>query len=187
MNGLPTLQTTRLVLRPYTVEFIDALHALWTDPHVRRYLWDDVLIPRERAEETVRESIALAGRERLGQWIVTPRGQDTVIGFCGFLRRADGDAPELLYGLAPAWWGRGLATEAAHAALEYVFREIGAPRVTAATDPPNRASVRVMERVGMRFTGRGTLNGLDTLFYEITTQEWEAATRAAGGDVSQGC
>jgi RimJ/RimL family protein N-acetyltransferase len=63
--------------------------------------------------------------------------------------------------------GQGLATEAARAVLAYGFEQLQSPRITAATDPPNAASVRVLERLGMRFTHRAALNGLDTVFYEI--------------------
>ena len=43
--GLPTLETERLILRPWSLDDIDALHQIWTDPQVRRYLWDDEVIP----------------------------------------------------------------------------------------------------------------------------------------------
>ncbi|MGH8187280.1 MAG: GNAT family N-acetyltransferase, partial [Steroidobacteraceae bacterium] len=85
------------------------------------------------------------------------------------------DDPELLYGLAPAFWKRGLATEAAQAALAYAFGPLGAARVTAAMDPPNVASVGVMGRVGFGFVRRGTLNDLETVFYEIARDEFLTA------------
>lgn len=164
---LPVLGTPRLILRPWELGDTDALHALWTSPDVRRYLWDDVVISRERAEETVREAIDLAAREDLGQWLVLDRASGMVAGFCGLIRREPEEAPELLYGLSPEWWGRGLATEAAQAVLDYGFNRLKCARITAATDPPNEASQRVMQRLGMCFTHRGTLNGLETLFFEI--------------------
>ena len=163
---LPTLRTRRLVLRPWTTADADALHRLWTDPDVRRYLWDNVVIPRERAEATVREAVEAAARERFGQWLVERR-DGRMAGFCGLLRRDPASDPELMYGLAPAFWHLGYATEAARAVLAYAFRTLGVARVTAATDVPNTASARVMERLGMRFTHRGLLNGLDTVFYEL--------------------
>jgi ribosomal-protein-alanine N-acetyltransferase len=76
-----------------------------------------------------------------------------------------------MYGLAKPWWGCGLATEASRAALEYAFGVLGAGRVTAVTDPPNVASVRVMERLGMRFVHRGTVNGLESVVYELRRED----------------
>ncbi len=77
-----------------------------------------------------------------------------------------------MYGLWPAWWGRGLATEAAQAVLEYVFEVLGHPVVMAATDPPNVASIRVMERLGMVFDSRREMHGLDTLVYRLSRERW---------------
>jgi [ribosomal protein S5]-alanine N-acetyltransferase len=88
-------------------------------------------------------------------------------GFCGLIHREADAPPELMYALAPEYWGQGLATEAARAVLAHGFEQLQSPRITAASDPPNAASVRVLERLGMRFTHRAALNGLDTVFYEI--------------------
>jgi RimJ/RimL family protein N-acetyltransferase len=76
---------------------------------------------------------------------------------------------ELVYSLDPAWWGNGLATEVGRAALRWAFETKGWPRIVGATDEPNKASARVLEKIGMRFVGEGTLeNGLPTVFYEIS-------------------
>jgi ribosomal-protein-alanine N-acetyltransferase len=175
---LPTFQTPRLTLRPWTLGDIDELHALWTRPEVRRYLWDDEVISRERAEQTVHELIAAAEREGIGGWTVIAGAERTSAGFVALIRREAGD-PELMYGLAPEWWGQGLATEAAAAALAYAFEPLGFARVTAATDVPNAPSVRVLERLGMRFTRRGALNGLDTLFYDMRREDFATAPNMA--------
>jgi ribosomal-protein-alanine N-acetyltransferase len=175
---IPALLTPRLLLRPWTLDDIDELHALWVRPDVRRYLWDDEVITRERAEETVREAVAAQDVEAVGGWIVLDRSSGAVAGFAALLRREPGD-PELLYGLAPEWWRRGVATEAARAVLTYALGPLGRSRVTAATDVPNAASARVLERLGMRFTHRGTLNGLDTLFYEVRREDFVTAPDTA--------
>lgn len=165
--SLPTLRTERLTLRPFATDDVDSLHELWTDPDVRRYLWDDVTISREKARDTVHDAIASAESGGLGLWVVLESGSDAPAGFCGLIQREGEEHPELMYGLAPRCWHRGFATEASRAVLDYAFEVLACERVRAATDPPNVASVRVMERLGMRFVRRGALNGLDTLFYEI--------------------
>lgn len=168
---LPTLHSSRLTLRPWFVEDIDELHALWIRPEVRRYLWDDVTITRERAEATVREFMAPQEAEGIGGWLLLDRETGAVAGFAALIRREPGD-PELMYGVAPEWWGRGLATEAGRAVMTYAFGVLGCERVTAATDLPNIASVRVMERLGMQLTHRGTLNGRETVFYEARREDF---------------
>jgi ribosomal-protein-alanine N-acetyltransferase len=153
---------------------VDVLHRLWTNPDVRRYLWDNNVISRERAEEAVRDSLDCVERHGVGHWLVLLGDTEATAGFCGFIVREEGEDPELMYGLAPEYWGRGLITEAASAALQWAFLARGFSRITAATDPPNTASIRVMERLGMRFLRRGTLNGLATVFYELMRDEFRA-------------
>jgi [ribosomal protein S5]-alanine N-acetyltransferase len=167
---LPILEAPRLTLRPWTRDDIDELFAMWTRPEVRRFLWDDKVITRERAEEAVEAFVAQAS-DGIGGWMILERTEGAFAGFVGLIRREPGD-PELLYGLAPEWWGRGLATEAGRAVLAYAFGHVACARVTAATDVPNAASARVLERLGMRVTHRGTLNGLDTWFYELRREDF---------------
>lgn len=169
---LTEMRTARLFLRPYQRTDIDTLHRLWTDPGVRQYLWDDRIIPRQLAAGVVEGSLTDWTTHGLGQWVVCRPGSDEVIGFCGFRWGEAGTPPELLYGLSPTYWGRGLATEAARAVLTYAFQQLGIERVWAATDPPNVASIRVMERLGMRFDRRGQLNGLDTIFYTLSRSQF---------------
>jgi ribosomal-protein-alanine N-acetyltransferase len=139
---------------------------------VRKYLWDDKIISRETAAEVVTSSIADWSTHRYGLWTICLPGSTEIIGFCGFRAGEDSQCPELLYGLAPTYWGQGLVTEAAFAALSYVFARLGMEHIWAATDPPNVASVRVLERLGMQFDRRGMLHGLDTLFYSLAREQF---------------
>lgn len=167
----PTLTTPRLVLRPFTAGDLDAAHALWTAPPLRRYLWNDVVVGRDVAAGVLRASADDFARRGFGLWRVHDRATGALIGFCG-CRRSGGPEPELIYGLRPEWWGRGLASEAGSAVLDHVFFTAGHDAVIAASDPPNAASRRVMEKLGMSFERRATLNGLDTVFYRLARATW---------------
>lgn len=79
-------------------------------------------------------------------------GSLELIGFCGLRYIGETRDVELLYGIHPRLWGRGFATEAARAILQWAFRETTLPRVFAGADLPNAASFRVMEKLGMRFS-----------------------------------
>ena len=164
------IETERLSLRPLTLDDVDELHRLWVEPGVRRYLWDDEVISRERARAVVEESVALFESRGLGLWAVRSRAGDELIGFCGFWFFHDPPRLELLYGIAPALWNRGLATEAARAMLGYGFGQLSFERIEASTDAANAASVRVMERAGMSFWKRELTNGLDTIYYALTRE-----------------
>lgn len=161
------IETERLRLRPATADDVDTLHRIWTDPAVRRFLWDDKVIEREVAAEVVEASLADWRERGYGLWVVEERDTSEPIGFTGFRSSEEDARPELLFGFLPAHWHRGLAAEAARAALAFAWTALDCHAVWGATDPPNEASVRVMERIGMTFERRGTLNGLDTLFFAI--------------------
>jgi [ribosomal protein S5]-alanine N-acetyltransferase len=165
------LHTARTTLRPLGGADLEAMHAMWTDEHVRKFLWDDVVITKETAAGALAASADDFSQRQFGLWAIDDRTTAELVGFCGLRQSEEGDA-ELLYGLLPAWCGKGLATEAARAVLKYAFTSLGLGEVVAATDVPNTASVRVMERLGMQFERRGTLNGLDTLFYRVRREEF---------------
>lgn len=170
----PELTTARTRMRPLTSDDVDLVHKLWTDAAVRKFLWDDVVIDRERAAQVVDMSGRDFAAHGFGLWLIQLQGSGQTIGFCG-LRESEHGAPELLYGLWPQWWGQGFATEAARAVLAYALGILGHAVIAAATDVPNLASIRVLTRLGMTCTGRGDLNGLDTLFYEMTRETFAAS------------
>lgn len=176
------LDTERLRLTPFTMGHLDALHELWTDPEVRRYLWDGEVIPRERAAELITDSQRNFAERGYGFWAMLLREEeDALVGFCGY-RSFDGSGvPELLYGILPRCWGKGLVSEAAHAVIRDGFEHKGFTRIIAATDTPNQSSVKVMQRLGMVFLRRGEFHGLDTVFFELTPEDYAAHQEFSAG------
>jgi len=185
MRRVPVIDTPRLHLRPYRNSDVDALHALWTDPVVRRHLWDDIVITRNRAAQVIQASIDCAAAHGVGQWVVYPAGASALIGFCGLSFIDETPEIQLLYGLAPPYWGCGLATEAAHAVLRHAFSALRRERVYAITDTPNTASVAVMQRLGMQFDARFQHHGLDSLRYVITQEAFASRRRVQPGDADE--
>lgn len=166
--GPRVVETERLRLRPAMTGDVDTLHRIWIDPGVRRFLWDDRPIERDVAANVVDASLADWRERGYGLWVVEERDSGEPIGFIGFRSSHEDPRPELLFGLLPAHWHRGLASEAARAALAFAWATLACDAVWAATDPPNEVSVRVLERIGMTFERRAAVNGLDTLFYAMT-------------------
>jgi [ribosomal protein S5]-alanine N-acetyltransferase len=170
--------TERLILRPAATADVPALHELWAHPDVRRYLWDDTITPLEEVKGLVAESEQTMSVSGMGLWLVLTR-DETFIGFCG-LRKADDWLPgeiELMYGLHPDYWGTGFATEASLRLLEHAFVDLKLSRVVAALDTPNRASARVLERVGMTFERAGEIDGMPTLFYAFSAEDYFRSVR----------
>ena len=165
-------RTNQLRLRPGTRDDVDTFHAIWTDPGVRRYLWDDIVIERGVAEAVIQESVQTFAKRGVGQWLVYEREGDTPIGFCGLRALEESPEVELLYGILPAYWGRGYAVEASCPLLDHAFDAVGLPYVLAEMDAPNAASARVAEKLGMRFDKEYTRNNLRTLRYILNAEEW---------------
>ncbi|HMB91013.1 MAG TPA: GNAT family N-acetyltransferase [Rhodothermales bacterium] len=174
MSSIPDIETARLHLRPYTRDDVDVLHRLWTDPDIRRYLLDDEIMPRSWVAEEIEGVLTAFDEHGWGQWAVLPRNENTVIGFCGYRPFHKPPELQLLYGITPAYWGQGLAPEAAHAMMRYGFEHLHFDQIIASTDAPNAASIRVMEKTGMVFAKRITLHGLDTLYYVLNRSDFRA-------------
>lgn len=167
------IETPRLRLRPVTVADLDSIHRLWTDPGVRRYLWDDEVITIDRAADAIETSRTMFEENGYGLWVVCPRGEETIIGFCGYWFFHDPPELELLYGVTTTEWNKALATEAARAMIRYGFEALSFNRIQASTDGANHASVRVMEKAGMIFDKRTLTNSLDTIYYSITRETFQ--------------
>lgn len=178
---LPVIETARLRLRPFNLDDVDALHRLWTEPEVRQYLWDGELITKARVESSIHTSLTSFEDHGFGLWAVFPR-DESLIGFCGFWFFHEPPKLELLYGISPAHWHKGLATEAARAMINYGFKELTFQRVEASTDAANLASSKVMERAGMSFWKREMTNGLDTVFYFAVSPGDQLPEISEGGD-----
>jgi RimJ/RimL family protein N-acetyltransferase len=167
---VPSILTTRLRLRPVDRDDVAVLLRHWSRPLVRRWLWDDRPPTPQEVTAVVDTSVQSWTESNYGIWIIEPRDMAHCIGVVGFRESSwEPGVCELLYSLDPAWWGNSLATEVGRTALKWAFETHAWPRIVGATDTPNRASARVLEKIGMRFVREGTAeNGLPTVFYEIT-------------------
>jgi len=148
------IRTDRLWLRPFGPADVDALHALFARPEVRRYLLDDEVVPRTWVEEVVASSEASFAAHGWGLWTVAPAADGEAIGFTGYREFHEPPVVELIWGLEPARHGRGLAREASHAALRYGFEALGFDPIRATVDAPNEPSLGLARRLGFAEVGR---------------------------------
>ncbi|HET6892237.1 MAG TPA: GNAT family N-acetyltransferase [Pyrinomonadaceae bacterium] len=167
------LETARLRLRPFLATDTDELHRLWIDPYVRRYLWDDLEITRDRAETEITHSTESFNNRGFGFWAVFFKEDDTnLIGFCGLRVFGTPEEVEILYGIHPSHWGKGLATEASAAVIHFGFQVCRLPKIYAGADAPNTASFRVMEKLGMTYDGLRIVNGLEAVYYCLSNSSY---------------
>jgi [ribosomal protein S5]-alanine N-acetyltransferase len=149
------LRTERLVLRPVTAGDHAALLAHWTQPDVRRFLFDGAALSAAEVAETIEESIGDFAARGFGIWLIELGSAAGLVGTAAALVGTAGLRPlgdtglEIFYSLAPGAWGHGYATEAARAVVEYGLGPLGLPEVLAEVDEGNAASVAVVRRLGM--------------------------------------
>ena len=142
------LTTERLVLRPVTAQDHAALLGHWTLPDVRRFLFDGAVLSAGEVTETIEESARDFAAGGYGIWLIQEEDRAGLVGTAG-LRPLEELGLEIFYSLAPGSWGRGYATEAARAVVEYALGPLGLPEVLAEVDEGNAASVAVVKRLGM--------------------------------------
>jgi ribosomal-protein-alanine N-acetyltransferase len=145
------LETPRLLLRHQVLEDLDDLWALYQNPNITKYIPD---APRTRAEAQEELEWHRHGHPRhpeLGLWATIHKATGKFIGRCGLLPwTIEGqDEVAVAYTLAEAYWGQGLATEAAQAIVRYGFEQLHLPRLICLIDPDNAASQRVAEKIGL--------------------------------------
>jgi RimJ/RimL family protein N-acetyltransferase len=167
VSRLP-ITTPRLRLRALRHGDADALHRVYGDPEAMRYVGrSGSARTREQTGKIVSQLIAGRRRHGYGLWAATLREGGEMIGLCGLTLVEDtGPNVELVYLLARSWWGQGYATEMARACLETGFAGFGLTRIVALAYPQNAASIRVMQKCGMRPAGTVTAHGHELVCYE---------------------
>ena len=136
------LSSPRLTYEPLALDHLDRFHSLVQDDHIRRYLMDGELLPREWSEERVRQSQDLVSRRGVGCRSRSRWRRAGSIGFCGFLEIPTvHEEPQLVYALLERFTGQGYATEMARAAIADARARGGFSEIIAAVDAVNAASV----------------------------------------------
>jgi ribosomal-protein-alanine N-acetyltransferase len=158
------LETPRLLVRKWVPDDWKRFRALFTDPRVMQYIGDGQPWSDSRIRHWVEESIEA---EKTRGWVLWPLvhlEDSEVIGFCGFWTGFPPDV-EMGWRLLPEYWGQGLMTEVAKALMDFGFASYHFDRLIAVAQPENRASIRVMEKIGMAFERRFKHFGIDVVSY----------------------
>ena len=142
------MYTERLILRPMTADDHAVLHAHWGAAEVQRFLFDGAALPAAEITEAIEASTRDFGRAGYGLWLIREKDHTDLVGTAG-LRPMEDLGLEIFYSLSSGSWGRGYATEAARAVLDYALGPLGLREVLAEVDEGNTASIAVIERLGM--------------------------------------
>ncbi len=155
-------------MRPLQLSDLDALAAIWLDPEVTRFLPSQgIPIPKEKAEKSLQYFLEHWQQRGYGVWAIVEENSLQMIGYCGLRYLDELDEVEVLYGLAKAYWGRGIATQSARAAISYGFNVANLDKIIALALPENQASKRVIEKAGLRYEKQLHIFNLNALYYSI--------------------
>ncbi len=182
----PTLATERLILRSFESDDVSAFAEVMFDKEAMSDLYAITGAPDEPvgfATWLINGAISSWNKSGFGNWAVCTNSSDLgldqrVIGFAGFLPEElllenPEEALEVGWGVHPEFGGRGLATEASVAVLEYGFDVIKANKILAITSHDNSPSRRLMERLGMKQSENVSPYGYDDcVLYTVTKEQW---------------
>jgi RimJ/RimL family protein N-acetyltransferase len=144
------LETHRLRLRRITLDDVDDLHAVFSDPVAMQHYPKP--FDRQMTIGWIEWNLRNYAEHGFGLWAVIHKEEDRLIGDCGLtIQRVEGvDELEIGYHILRSHWGQGYATEAAAACRDYAFDDLKRKWVISWMSSDNMASRRVAEKVGMR-------------------------------------
>jgi ribosomal-protein-alanine N-acetyltransferase len=165
-------ETERLILRRLDDADARDIYRMRSDRDVMRFIRE----PQKNLKESVDWIRLVSSRwadERTGFCAVIERETRGFVGWCGVWRLEETGETEIGYAVAKKFWGKGFATEAARRILQYAFDELDAETVVAVARPENFGSIRVMEKIGMRFVRTGNFYKQTLAQYAIKRRDWE--------------
>lgn len=171
------LETDRLLLRKYVEEDAEAFLELNSDPRVLRFVPDTALLDLEQARQIlVDHPMADYRKHGFGRGACILKNNGQQIGFAGLKYLEELGEVDVAYRLLPDYWGQGLATEAALASVRYGFDQLGLKRIIGLAMPENLASIRVLEKAGLRYAEEVSFLGHRFSKYTIDAASAESAS-----------
>ncbi|HLK20362.1 MAG TPA: GNAT family N-acetyltransferase [Bryobacteraceae bacterium] len=166
------IETNRLTLDHWQSSDWIEFRPIATDPQVMRYITGGVPWTDEQIRNFVDRQITLFAARGFCRWKLLRKPDRKLAGFCGVGFWRDAPDPEIGWWLERESWGQGLATEAAQAALQHAFQATDHPRIISVARPENAASIRIMEKLGMKFDREFSSDGLQLVRYAIERSRW---------------
>jgi RimJ/RimL family protein N-acetyltransferase len=160
------LETERLILREWTPDDAAAMFEICRDAEVMRYIGTGK--PYEtlgEAEKFLEWAVEYQRKNGFCRWAAIEKRSGKIVGSCGFAYPHGTPEVELGYLFDRAVWGKGFATEAARACLNYGFEKLEFREIIAITDLENTASQRVLEKIGFTRRGVEKIDGDESLVY----------------------
>ena len=146
------LETERLILRQFSTDDAAFILELLNEPSFIQNIGDRGVRTLENARSyLLRVPIASYVKNGFGLYLVVLKETNESIGMCCLIKRDTLEDVDIGYAFLPKFWSKGYAVESSLAVKEYAKNNIGLHRLVAITDPANVGSIRVLEKIGLRF------------------------------------
>ncbi len=161
------ITTNRLILREFDNSDAASFYELNNNVDVMRYTGDIAFESVEASRKFI-ETYDAYTNSGFGRWTVVLKETNQCLGWCGLKKHPDGMI-DLGYRIHQDFWGMGYATEAAQACIVFGFKELGITEIVGRTARANTASIRVLEKIGMKYWKDAPCEGIiDSVFYRIS-------------------
>lgn len=162
------MNTSRLCLRPFTLEDTIAMHQIINGKDVLKYFPGTQTLTAAQVRRMIERMVAHWQEHHYGLWAVELRETAVLLGRCGLQYIAETDEVEIDFILDRAYWGQGIATEAGKLALQFGLETLQHPLIVGVVHPENKASQRVLTKIGMQFMKETEYFGMACYKYTIT-------------------
>lgn len=164
----PTMiETPRLLLRPFVLSDAAVAYEWLGDAVVMRYTPSGPDASLQQTTERIVNYQRHHAANGFSKWVIVDRQTQRAIGDSGLLLMPESGDIELGFRLARPWWGKGLATEASRGWVRTAFEDFRLSRLTAFAHPENRASLRVLAKVGFSHERADTVFGMQSLVFSL--------------------
>jgi RimJ/RimL family protein N-acetyltransferase len=154
------LETDRLILRRLSIEDAAFILKLVNEPSWLRFIGDRGVRTLEDARNYILKGpVEMYDRVGFGLYLTELKGSGVPIGMCGLIKRDTLKDVDIGFAFLPSFWGQGYAYEAAAAVMAYGRTALGLKRIVAITDPDNHSSIKLLERLGLKFEQMIQLSG----------------------------
>ncbi len=166
MNYL--LETERLRFREMHPDDAEAMFNLNSDPEVVQYTGDGPFESVQATRDFLTAYLEVYRKFGYGRWITELKSTGEIIGWCGLKFLADENVTDVGYRFYKKYWGNGYASEGAIACIQYGFSDLKLDRIIAHARKENVASLRVLEKSGLKIIGEDKDCGGEIFVWEIT-------------------
>lgn len=166
------IETQRLILRHFRPEDFEQLAPILADPQGMKYSRTGNVLSVLETQAKIQGYINSYQKHGFGKWAIILKEHNQLIGYCGIaIEPVDNKLErELGYRLDHHFWNQGLATEAAKAAVQYGFEQLKFPYILGIVERQNKASVRVLEKLGMQYLRETVFYGVKMDIYSVKSQ-----------------